>query len=122
LRLDPFGQRAFGLIEPLGNLLTRKIEVGVILEITVTWLNPLREIERELSSPGIPAIAVSTGKVTSRSMSSGPRLGSTVLICTCLLVMSGTASIGSFKSSDRAKGGNDQREDDHAPAEADRAI
>ena len=58
----------------------------------------LREVDRELSKPGMPAIAVSTGNVTKRSMSSGPSSGATVLICTCLLVMSGTASIGSLVS------------------------
>src|SRR3546814_9213134 len=40
-------------------------------KITVTWLKPLREIERVLSSPGMPASAVSTGKVTSFSMLTG---------------------------------------------------
>lgn len=63
-------------------------------KITVTWLKPFLEMERVLSMPVMPAIAVSTGKVTSRSMSSGPNAGAVVFTCTCLLVISGTASIG----------------------------
>jgi hypothetical protein len=35
----------------------------------VTWLKPLREMERVLSSPGMPASAVSMGKVTCFSIS-----------------------------------------------------
>jgi hypothetical protein len=62
LRLDPFGQAFLGLGQPFGDLLAREIEVGASSKTTVTWLKPLREIERELSSPGIPAIAVSTGR------------------------------------------------------------
>ena len=43
----------------------------------------------------MPASAVSIGKVTCFSISTGESEGATVLICTWLLVMSGTASIGS---------------------------
>ena len=63
--------------------------------MAVTWLNPLREKERTLSTPSSPASAVSIGKVTRFSISTGLRVGTTVLICTCLLVMSGVTSIGS---------------------------
>ena len=35
----------------------------------VTWLKPLREMLRVLSSPGMPASAVSTGSVTCFSIS-----------------------------------------------------
>ena len=41
------------------------------------------------------------GKVTCRSMSSTENAGSITLICTCLFVISGTASIGSCHN-DRA--------------------
>src|SRR5262245_45815145 len=60
----------------------------------VTWENPLRVNERVDSSPEMPASAVSTTNVTCRSISNGDREASTVLIWTCTLVMSGTASIG----------------------------
>ncbi len=46
----------------------------------------------------MPASAVSIGNVTCRSTSVGDSDGATALICTWLLVMSGTASIGSFVS------------------------
>ena len=48
----------------------------------------------------MPANAVSIGKVTCFSISNGESAGASVLICTWLLVMSGTASIGS-RCSDR---------------------
>ena len=54
-----------------------------------------REIERVDSRPGMPAMAVSTAKLTRCSASSGEYPGAWVLICTCTFVMSGTASIGS---------------------------
>ena len=44
----------------------------------------------------MPAMAVSTGKVTRFSISTGDSEASWVLIWTWLLVMSGTASIGSW--------------------------
>ena len=68
----------------------------------VTCEKPLRESERVYSRPGVPANAVSIRKVTCFSISTGERGGATVLICTWLLVMSGTASIGT-------------RVSDHAP-------
>jgi hypothetical protein len=49
----------------------------------------------------MPANAVSMGKVTVFSISKGESEATVVLICTWLLVMSGTASIGS-SCSDRA--------------------
>src|SRR3954470_9146794 len=68
------------------------------LNTAVTCENPLRDSERVLSRPGAPASAVSIGKVTCFSISPGDKAGADVLICTCLLVMSGTASIGSLVS------------------------
>src|SRR3569833_3214561 len=64
----------------------------------VTCEKPLRDSERVLSRPGAPASAVSIGKVICFSISTGESAGAMVLIWTCLLVMSGTASIGSFVS------------------------
>jgi hypothetical protein len=58
------------------------------LKITVTWLKPLRDIDRVLSTPFRPAIAVSIGYVTRFSTSTGLIVGTTVLIWTCLFVMS----------------------------------
>src|SRR6266699_6870821 len=62
----------------------------------VTWAKPFREKERLDSSPGVPASAVSTGDVTCFSISIGVSAGAMALICTCTLVTSGTASIGSL--------------------------
>ena len=50
--------------------------------------------ERISSIPGNPAISISIGRVTSFSDSSAASAGTSVLICTCTPVMSGTASIG----------------------------
>jgi len=61
----------------------------------VTCDNPKREMERNSSSPGSPAIAVSMGKVISFSISSAASASTVVLIWTWTLVISGTASIGS---------------------------
>jgi hypothetical protein len=109
LRLDAFGQAFACLGQPLGDLLAREIEIDAFVErSTVTWLNPLREIER-VFQPGMPAIAVSTGKVTSRSMSSGPRRRDGVDLH--LLVGDvGTASIGSRVSCHKPKAGDDEEE------------
>src|ERR1700709_972012 len=63
--------------------------------------HPLRDRERVLSRPGAPASAVSIGKVICFSISAGDSAGADVLICTCLLVMSGTASIGSMVSAQK---------------------
>src|SRR5262245_51638617 len=68
------------------------------VKMAVTCEKPLRDSERVLSRPGAPASAVSIGKVICFSISAGDSAGAMVLICTCLLVMSGTASIGSFVS------------------------
>ena len=46
----------------------------------------------------MPASAVSTGNVTCFSTSVGDSAGASVLICTWLFVISGTASIGSLVS------------------------
>ncbi len=43
----------------------------------------------------MPASAVSIGKATCFSISSGDSAGAAMFTCTWLLVMSGTASIGS---------------------------
>ena len=71
----------------------------------VTWQKPFREIDRVCSSPGMPASAVSSGNVTNLSMSVVENAGCSTVICTCLLVMSGTASIGNC-------------DNDHAPNNA----
>ena len=60
----------------------------------MTWLKPLREIDRVISRPSIPASPVSMGKVTCVSTCEGESAAALVLIWTCVLVMSGTASIG----------------------------
>jgi hypothetical protein len=54
----------------------------------------LRENERVLSTPARPESAVSIGNVMRFSISSGPSSGATKLIIACLLVISGSASIG----------------------------
>src|SRR5882757_2802083 len=65
------------------------------LKTAVICENPLRDSDRVASRPGAPASAVSIGKVICFSISVGDSAGAVVLICTCLLVISGTASIGS---------------------------
>src|SRR6266576_4723690 len=66
------------------------------VKTAVTWAKPLRENERVDSSPGVPARAVSSGKVTCFSISIGVSAGAMALIWTWTLVTSGTASIGSL--------------------------
>src|SRR5215213_1589121 len=66
------------------------------VKTAVTWEKPLRENDRVDSSPGVPASAVSIGKVICFSISIGVSAGATALIWTCTLVTSGTASIGSL--------------------------
>src|SRR5688572_32597515 len=56
---------------------------------------PNLESERSSIMPCRPAIWLSSGSVTSFSISSGASAGTAVLTSTCGLVMSGTASIGS---------------------------
>src|ERR1700712_4346237 len=68
------------------------------VKTAVTCEKPLRDSDRVLSRPGAPASAVSIGKVICFSISTGESGGAIVLICTCLLVTSGTASMGSFVS------------------------
>src|SRR5882757_10084039 len=68
------------------------------LKTAVICENPLRDSDRVASRPGAPASAVSIGKVICFSISAGDSAGAVVLIWTCLLVMSGTASIGSLVS------------------------
>jgi hypothetical protein len=63
----------------------------------VTWAKPLREKDQVLSRPGIPASATPTGKVTCFSASKGDKAGKCVDL-NLDVVMSGTASIGSFVS------------------------
>src|SRR6267378_625337 len=66
------------------------------VKTAVIWAKPLREKERVDSRPGVPASAVSSGNVTCFSISIGVSDGAIPLICTCTLVTSGTASIGSL--------------------------
>ena len=54
----------------------------------------VRDVDRTWVTPGRPAMASSTGRVTSCSTSSGASPGAFVRTCTCTLVMSGTASTG----------------------------
>src|SRR4051794_25277914 len=61
-----------------------------------TWEKPNFETERTSLRPFNPPIAYSTGKVMSRSVSSGESSGATVLIWTWTGVVSGKASSGSF--------------------------
>ena len=89
------------------------------LKTAVTCEKPLRESERVLSRPGMPASAVSIGNVTCFSISTGDSAGAKVLTCTCLLVMSGTASIGSRSATRRPRSPR-EREQQHEPAVADR--
>jgi hypothetical protein len=65
------------------------------LNTTVTCDRPNFESDRTSSTSGRPAMAISTGSVIWRSTSMGESAGAFVLICTCTLVTSGTASIGS---------------------------
>src|SRR5690606_26278490 len=58
--------------------------------------SPKREMLRVSSMPGTLAMASSMGNVTSCSTSCPASVGQPVMICTWLLVMSGTASMGSF--------------------------
>src|SRR5512134_3666389 len=55
-------------------------------------------MERISTSRGRPFMAASIGYVTNCSISTGPRAGALVRTCTWTLVMSGTASIGSWVS------------------------
>ena len=71
------------------------------LNTAVSWAKPLREKERRLSRPGVPASARSTSTVTCFSISTGVSAGATALTWTWLLVTSGTASMGS-RASDQA--------------------
>ena len=65
------------------------------LKTAVTCEKPLRENERVYSSRDAGE-RVLDRNVTCFSISTGERAGAMVLICTWLLVMSGTASIGSL--------------------------
>jgi hypothetical protein len=64
------------------------------LKTTVTWERLKRVSERTWITPAMPRIAFSMGKVTLRSVSSGERPSTAVLICTCTFVTSGKASMG----------------------------
>src|SRR4051794_13366250 len=61
-----------------------------------TWEKPNFETERTSLRPFNPPIAYSTGKVMSRSVSSGESSGATVLIWTWTGVVSGKASSGKW--------------------------
>ncbi len=106
----PGGSAPPRLDQALADLLAREVDVGRLVKTAVTWEKPLRDSDRVYSSPGMPASAVSIGKVTCFSMSIGESAGATVLICTWLLVMSGTASIGSRASDQTPDGRRDQRQ------------
>jgi hypothetical protein len=97
-----------------------KYKLALSLKTAVTWLKPLREKDRTLSTPSSPDNAVSIGNVTRFSISTGPRAGTTVLICTCLLVMSGVTSMGRRLELPGAGQGHDNREKQDQPARADR--
>src|SRR5262249_56955742 len=62
-------------------------------KVTTTCDRPNLETERSCSRRGRPLRTCSTGKVICFSISSGPRAGATVLICTCTGVVSGKASM-----------------------------
>src|SRR5512140_2016635 len=64
----------------------------------VTTETPYFEIERISVTFGRPDIARSTGTVTYCSISTGESAGADVMICTCRLVTSGTASMGRRKA------------------------
>jgi hypothetical protein len=81
--------------QALADLLAGEVDVGPVANTAVTCEKPLRDSDRVRSGPGMPASAVSIGKVTWRSTSTGESEASRVLICTSGPVMSGTASIGS---------------------------
>ena len=65
-------------------------------EIIVTSDNPKRENDRCSIIPGILIVVCSIGKVISLSISAAPKDGEGVITKTWLLVISGTASIGSL--------------------------
>src|SRR5882672_12916110 len=64
------------------------------LKMTVICDRPNLLRDRTSVMPGTPDNSVSSGNVTSFSISSGARAGTSVFTCTWILVMSGTASIG----------------------------
>src|SRR5262245_26476001 len=64
----------------------------------VTTDRPYLEIERTCSVRGIPAMARSIGTVTYCSTSTGDSAGDEVMIWTCTLVISGTASMGRLRA------------------------
>src|SRR5262245_9316554 len=64
---------------------------------TVTTESPYLESDLTSSTLGMPAMARSTGAVTYCSTSTGDSAGAAVMIWTCTLVTSGTASIGRLK-------------------------
>jgi hypothetical protein len=66
------------------------------LKTIVTRDNPKREKERISMIPGTLAVACSMGNVMRRSTSGAAKEGDTVITCTWLFVISGTASMGSF--------------------------
>jgi hypothetical protein len=72
------------------------------LKMTVTAETAVRLIDRISSSPGMPFIAISTGKVRYCSTSSGDSPGALVRMATCVLVTSGTASMESRGMEPRA--------------------
>ena len=61
---------------------------------------PAAETDRTRVTPGVPAIAISMGKVTIRSTSSGERPPASVITTTLVLLRSGKTSTG-MRCSDR---------------------
>ena len=61
--------------EALVDLLPREIDIRAVAEDAVICAKPLRENERVDSRPGMPASAVSIGKVTCFSTSTGESAG-----------------------------------------------
>ena len=107
------------LAEPLVDLLAGEVDVGPVLEDG----DDLREAElrdrADLIEPLRPPSAYSTGKVISRSTSSGESSGATVLIWTWTGVVSGKASSGSRTAARTpTTTGARQQEDDESVLQA----
>jgi hypothetical protein len=82
----------FGRREALKDLLAGKVNIGIVAEKTVTTDNPNLDSDSTLTTPEIPFISFSIGKVMSCSTSCGARPCASVSISTCTGVTSGNAS------------------------------
>ena len=78
--------------------------------------NPLLFKERISTNPGSPVIAISTGTVIRRSISSGLLPTATVATCTCMLVTSGKASTERLLECKDACNAQGERDHDHHQA------